>query len=129
MIEVEYVGVIVFLVFVLTHWWAEAKTKKHMMREHHSQLNLVRNFCGSILRKSGGEKWDKFEPWMKHTLNLTGEACHHNCDLNRNHHFQLSGYIKQQLHLIFLLSGEKVDSRIFDQLYFDDRTLRVKSNG
>ena len=103
--------------------------KRKMMRYHHEQLDLLRNSCDSILRQKGGEGWETFEPNLKCNLNLTEEAYHHNCDLNRNHHFQMATFIEKQLHLIYLLSDEEIGPRIFDRLYFDDRVLKIKPNG
>jgi|DEB0MinimDraft_10_1074344.scaffolds.fasta_scaffold249470_2 hypothetical protein len=133
MTDLGYVFLIIFayLTLALAHYWGAKKMKKEMMREHHVQLNLVRNLCSSILREKGGAGWETFEPSLKHSLNITEEACHHNCDLNRNHHFQLGTFIKQQLHLIYLLSQseDKTEQKIFDQLYFDDQEIKIKDNG
>ena len=131
MTELEYVFafVIAYLALGLIHLWGATKMKKDMMRENHSHLETVQNFCASILRQRGGEEWEKFEPRMKSTLDITAESCHHNCDLNRNHHLQMRKFINQQLHLIYLLSEEKADPSFFDQLYFDDGQLRIRING
>jgi hypothetical protein len=131
MTELEYVFIIfiAFIALALSHSLGATKMKREMMRYQHGQLDLVQNLCGSILRRRGGEKWEKFESLMKDTLNLTEESCHHNCDLNRNHYFQLQTFIEQQLHLIYLLSEEEIDPRAFDRLYFDDRVLKIKPNG
>ena len=133
MTDLGYVFLIIFayLTLALVHYWGAKKMKKEMMREHHVQLNLVRNLCSSILREKGGAGWETFEPSLKYSLNITEEACHQNCDLNRNHHFQLGTFIKQQLHLIYLLSQseDKTEQKIFDQLYFDDQEIKIKDNG
>ena len=133
MTELEYVFIIfiAFIALALSHSLGATKMKREMMRYQHGQLDLLRNLCGSILRQKGREGWGSFEPYLKKSLNITEEACHHKCDLSRNHHFQLATFIKQQLHLIYLLSlsEEKADQKFFDQLYFDEQEIKIKVNG